>query len=49
MTQQIHYLTSEGEAKLRAELAEFLIVELERAGAVRRERGSLLPMAAAAG
>jgi len=32
-----------------AELAEFLIVELERAGAVRREGGSLLPMAAAAG
>jgi hypothetical protein len=32
-----------------AELAEFLIGELERAGAVRREDGSLLPMAAAAG
>jgi glyoxylase-like metal-dependent hydrolase (beta-lactamase superfamily II) len=32
-----------------AELAEFLIVELERAGAVRRERGSLVPMTAAAG
>jgi glyoxylase-like metal-dependent hydrolase (beta-lactamase superfamily II) len=32
-----------------SELAEFLIVELERAGAVRRERGSLVPMAAAAG
>jgi hypothetical protein len=32
-----------------AELAEFLIAELERAGAVRREGGSLLPMAAAAG
>jgi glyoxylase-like metal-dependent hydrolase (beta-lactamase superfamily II) len=32
-----------------AEFAEFLIVELERAGAVRRERGSLVPMAAAVG
>jgi glyoxylase-like metal-dependent hydrolase (beta-lactamase superfamily II) len=32
-----------------AELAEFLVVELERAGAVRREGGTLLPMAAAAG
>jgi glyoxylase-like metal-dependent hydrolase (beta-lactamase superfamily II) len=32
-----------------ADLAEFLIAELERAGAVRREGGSLRPMAAAAG